>query len=318
MPSLKSNTKVIGITLGDPGGVGPEITAKALCHPSLKDLSFRIIGHSEFLQPFMRNSRKNYHIENTFQNFSGKLKTGKPTVLGAELSMIYLEKSIELLKSKEVNSLVTAPVCKEFINKKHPNFKGHTEFLADSFNINHDQIGMLFVTEQLKVIIATRHVAIKELISHVKPKTIRNTIMLTHQALKELFNIKNPSIAVCGLNPHAGEGGNIGKEELTIIKPVIAELRKKKLNINGPFAADTLFIPNHASKYDAIVSMYHDQGLTPIKSMYFHKLVNLTIGLPFIRTSPAHGTAFDIAGQNKADASSMIAAIHLAYKLSHD
>ncbi len=175
---------------------------------------------------------------------------------------------------------------------------------------------MMFVGDSLRTIIVTRHIPVKKVASALNKKVIVDTICLANNALKKQFQIKNPRLAVCGLNPHAGEGGKIGREEITTIIPAIKACRQKKINVSGPFAADTLFKPSRTKDFDCIVAMYHDQGLIPVKSLYFDQVVNLTIGLPYIRTSPAHGTAFDIAGKNKADSSSMEAAIRLAIQLS--
>jgi len=239
---------------------------------------------------------------------------GKPTKSGAKTSLNALEIAIDLFKKNEITSLVTAPVCKETISKIKPTFTGHTEFLAKAFNKKF--VGMMFVADKLRTIVVTRHIPLNKVSAHVNPSNVYNTIRLTHQTLKHTFNIKNPSIAVCGMNPHAGEGGTIGKGEITKIIPAIKKGRHNKMRIEGPFAADTLFSPDVTQQYDAIVAIYHDQGLIPMKTLCFTRLVNLTIGLPLIRTSPAHGTAFNIAGKNKADPSSMCEAIKLAAVLT--
>jgi 4-hydroxythreonine-4-phosphate dehydrogenase len=175
---------------------------------------------------------------------------------------------------------------------------------------------MMFVCDNLRVILVTRHIPLKEVSAALTTRAVYNTIQLAHAALKDYFGLKNSLITVCGLNPHAGEGGTIGREEIRHILPAIQQAQRRGMKIEGPFAADTLFSPQMARRYDAVVTMYHDQGLIPIKTQYFTKPVNLTVGLPFVRTSPAHGTAFDIAGQDKADASSMTEAISLAVRLA--
>ena len=289
MLTSKSKNKIIGITIGDPSGIGPEIVAKALRHPSLKRINLRIIGET-----------KKYPLGQV-NNHSG------------QASLKFLDQAVELLKTKEITALVTAPVCKEAICLTDPTFHGHTEFLAKAFHCPH--VDMMFVAEKLRTVIVTRHLPLKNVSKALTKKSILQSITLTHQALKDYFKIKNPQIAVCGLNPHAGEGGTIGDEEMKIIIPAIQQAKKKKMNIIGPLAADTLFSPKIKHSYDAVIAMYHDQGLIPIKTLYYPNLVNLTLGLPFIRTSPAHGTAFDIAGKNKADPTSMIEAIKLAYQL---
>jgi 4-hydroxythreonine-4-phosphate dehydrogenase len=193
-------------------------------------------------------------------------------------------------------------------------FPGHTEYLARAFDAK--RVGMMFVSNRLKTIIVTRHIPLRRVHLNVTTKNVFDTICLAEKALKQHFRIRRPKLAVCGLNPHAGEKGEIGDEEITQIIPAIRKAKQKNIIVTGPLPADTLFAPERSNKYDAIIAMYHDQGLIPIKTLYFSELVNLTVGLPFIRTSPAHGTAFDIAGKNKADPSSMAAAIKLAAELS--
>ncbi len=282
---------IIGITLGDPAGVGPEVIAKSLAKPSIQKLGhFKIIG-----------------------NPSPKIKPGRPDQHSAQASLAYLQKAVELLKSRKINALVTAPVCKEAITALGKPFHGHTEFLAHAFHVKNFE--MMFVSKALRTIIVTRHIPIQRVSRSITLTKVYNTILLANKSLKEHFKIKRPRIAVWGLNPHAGEGGSMGQEEITKIIPSIHKAQREGIHVQGPFPADTLFSPDTTRGYDVIISMYHDQGLIPVKTLYFNQLVNLTIGLPFIRTSPAHGTAFDIAGKNKADPSSMSEAIKLAAKL---
>ena len=249
-------------------------------------------------------------IENAFP----KIKIGTPTQDSARLSLLFLDKAIELLKHNDISALVTAPVCKEAINGLGVSFRGHTEYLAEAFHIK--RYDMMFVTPKLKTIIVTRHIPIDQVSKALSIKKILDTIELTDQVLRKDFRIKSPRIGVCGLNPHAGEGGLMGKEEATKIIPAIKKARQKGINVTGPLSGDTAFYARKAEGFDTIIAMYHDQGLIPVKTLAFNQAVNLTIGLPFIRTSPAHGTAFDIAGKNKADASSMREAIQLASVLS--
>ncbi|MCA9409414.1 MAG: 4-hydroxythreonine-4-phosphate dehydrogenase PdxA, partial [Candidatus Omnitrophica bacterium] len=243
-----------------------------------------------------------------------KWRLGKPNRVSGQCSLDYLNSAVEFLKKKKISALVTAPVCKEAIAKFQPHFQGHTEYLADHFNKKN--VGMLFVAQNLKTLIVTRHIPLKRVSQSITSSLLVKSIQMTDQALKDYFKIKRPRLAICGLNPHAGENGLLGREEQRIIIPVIKKLHSNRLHIEGPFPADTLFCPDKAKHYDAIIAMYHDQGLIPIKTLYFHKVVNLTIGLPVIRTSPSHGTAFDIAGKNCANPASMIEAIKLAAQLA--
>ncbi len=304
----------IGITLGDPCGIGPEVVVKALSKPSIRKLAhFHIIGDDNI---YKKCGGKNY-ANITFVSVDSDSKDwapGKPTKASGQAALSYLHTATGLLQRKEISGLVTAPVCKEAIAHVDNAFIGHTEFLAECFGIK--SVGMMFVGDQLRTIIVTRHIPLARVSRALSTTSIYNTIQLTRQALQNFFKIKNPVIAVCGLNPHAGENGRMGNEEIKKIIPALKKSRKNHINVEGPFAADTLFSSDIALQYDAVVAMYHDQGLIPIKTLCFKNLVNLTIGLPFVRTSPAHGTAFNIAGQNKADPSSMCAAVKLVVELS--
>ena len=311
---MRSSNKIIGITLGDPSGIGPEVVAKAIKKLSRSTGRFVIFGDWFIYKKHASTIPSNCHFIDFKLIARNNLKIGKINRASAQASLTYLDGAIDLLKKKDIHALVTAPVNKEAICLIKPHFHGHTEFLAEAFNVKN--FGMMFVTDTLKTIIVTRHIAVNEISKTLNSRLILETINLAYTALKDQFKIKTPRIAVCGLNPHAGEGGTIGKEEITKIIPAIKQAQEKGINVSGPFAADTLFSPKNIKNFDAFVAMYHDQGLIPIKTLKFNSAVNLTVGLPFIRTSPAHGTAFDIAGKNKADESSMIEAIKLAVLLS--
>lgn len=312
MASQKTN--YIGITLGDPSGIGPEVVARALAKPSIHKLGvFKLIGDYPIYRKYASSNFKNCLFIDLKSNPSGSWPVGKPNRLSAHAALKALHAAVDLLKKGEISALVTAPVCKETISRIEPGFQGHTEFLAEAFGIRN--AGMMFVADGLRVIIVTRHIPLIEVSPSITISSVFDAIDLTHQALKNTFKIQNPTIGVCGLNPHAGEGGTIGEEEITKIIPAIKKARRRKINVQGPFAADTLFSPDIAQRFDAVVAMYHDQGLIPVKTLCFRNVVNLTVGLPFIRTSPAHGTAFNIAGKNKANPSSMGAAIKLAVEL---
>ena len=289
----RSNKRIIGITAGDPAGIGPEVTAKAL-----KALPRR--SHTEYCA--------------IGGNDPGVIP-GRPNQKSARASLQAVDHAVQLLKTKKIHALVTAPLSKEGICSLGVDFVGHTEYLADAFHCK--KFAMMFVSPKLKTMIVTRHLPLKAVPKAINPRNIFEAIELMDQTLKNHFKIRRPVIAVCGLNPHAGEGGKLGTEEITVIIPTIQNARKKGINVIGPLAADTLFSPDLPHKYDAVVAMYHDQGLIPVKTLYFSHVVNLTVGLPFIRTSPAHGTAFDIAGKNKANPASMIEAIKLAVQLAH-
>ncbi|MFA5088345.1 MAG: 4-hydroxythreonine-4-phosphate dehydrogenase PdxA [Candidatus Omnitrophota bacterium] len=311
----KSKNRVVGITLGDPAGIGPEVVSKALAQSAIRELAdFVIIGNQPVYEQYSIKKFKNCKFIDTDSPQAQEIKPGRPNRESAVASLKYLQCGIDLLKKSQITSLVTAPLSKEAVSSIGKKFHGHTEYLAEAFNVK--KYGMMFVADDLRTILVTRHIPLKDVSSLISVNNIYETIQLGHQALKEFFKIENPRIAVCGLNPHAGEGGTIGDEEISKILPAIQQARHQGILVEGPFAADTLFSPITAKKYDTILALYHDQGLIPLKTLHFQNLVNLTIGLPFVRTSPAHGTAFNIAGKNTADPSSMREAIKLAATLS--
>jgi len=306
---------VIGITLGDPAGIGPEVTAKALRRRSLsRGVEFCLIGDEESFKRYFPSRPKNCRWINVAGKKPFAYTPGSPSKESAETAYRSLQYAVAALKKKELQALVTAPVSKERIQSLGVKFSGHTELLAEAFNVK--QFDMMFVAEELKTVIVTRHIAVRDISKALSTAKIYQSIALLNRSLKTLFKIRRPRVAVCGLNPHAGEGGTIGSEDQTLILPAVKKARKNGINVSGPFAADTLFTPARRRDYDAVIAMYHDQGLIPVKTLYFDQVVNLTTGLPFTRTSPAHGTGFDIAGRDKADPSSMAAAIHLAVQLS--
>ena len=312
---MKSKVKNIAITIGDPCGIGPEVTAKALARfLSKRNIRFTIIGDEFIFRRYQKKSASNITFVDCKSLLPNQWRSGKGSSKSAQASLLYLNTALKLIKTKEACALVTAPVSKEAICALGVHFQGHTEYIANYFKIK--KFGMMFVADKLKTVVATRHIPLSSVSKKITPSLLAEIITLTAQSLENYFNIRNPKIAICGINPHAGEKGKMGTEEIKTIIPAITKIKKNGVRIHGPFSADTLFYPLITKKYDVIIAMYHDQGLIAIKSLYFKNLVNLTIGLPFVRTSPAHGTAFDIAGKNKADPSSMRAAIELALQLS--
>ena len=305
----------IGITLGDPAGIGPEVTAKALRQISVRNTArFKIFSdRCVFDRYFPENSDKIECIDSAGLP-DAHWTIGQVNKKTGQAALKSIDVAVAALKTKEISALVTAPVNKKAVSLVDKHFQGHTEYLGDAFGVKN--VGMMFVAKGMRTIIVTRHVPMAKIPQSLTSRNIFETIKLSHEALRRFFHIRSPRIGVCGLNPHAGEGGTIGKEELTKIIPAIRQAQKKGMNVVGPLAGDTIFTPKNSRHFDVIVAMYHDQGLIPIKTLYFTQLVNLTIGLPFVRTSPAHGTAFDIAEKNKADPSSMIEAIRLAVKLA--
>ncbi len=305
------------ITLGDPAGIGPEIIAKCLTKKKIQQIPrITIIGDKATLFRYLPGGRlpKNCSLLDIPRRSKKGFQPAKSSLESAKASLGYLDEAIRLLKKNAATALATAPICKETISAFQKGFRGHTEYLAGHFGIKRYE--MMFVAKNIKTVIVTRHIPLKDVSRAITKQKVVSTILLTHDVLKKSYKIKKPLLGVCGLNPHAGEGGLLGKEEIFSIKPAIRKAKERGVMVEGPFPADTLFYPKNASKYDAIIAMFHDQGLGPIKALYFSELVNVTIGLPFPRTSPAHGTAFDIAGKGIADPSSMLSAILLAHQLS--
>ncbi len=300
--------------MGDPAGIGPEIIAKTLRTSALRQCGkILIIGDSSVFQRYQTKFPGNCTFLDLKLLAKNAVRPGRGDDVAARASLGYLHKAVQLLQTGTIHALVTAPVSKENISALGHFFQGHTEFLAQAFRCRH--VEMMFVARNLRVILLTRHIPITQVSSMINKKSLLKTIRTAHATLLRHFKIKNPRIAVCGLNPHASEGGRIGDEEQRYIQPAVSRAREDGINVSGPFAADTLFAPHNSKNFDLIIAMYHDQGLIGIKSLYFDDLVNTTIGLPFVRTSPAHGTAFNIAGKNKAHPGSLLASIKLAAQL---
>ena len=313
----RSSKKRIIITMGDPSGIGPEVTLKALASPKIKGLAnFLVIGASSVLERAARDTgcEKFAHVLDMANVPAKNFAYGRSSAAFGRAAIRYVDMALELIAAGEAGALVTAPVNKSSIQKSGiPDFRGHTEYLAGSFKIKN--FAMMFVGKDLKVTLVSRHIPLRCVPEILNPGMIYNAISLTHKYLREYFRIRSPRIAVCGLNPHAGEGGAFGDEEKKIICPAIKKASNLFGNIYGPIPADAAFHDALRKKYDAVIAMYHDQALAPFKMLYFDSGVNLTLGLPFIRTSPDHGTAFNIAGKGIANPASMIEAIRLACRL---
>ena len=319
MRTSRSDRPCIVISSGDPSGIGPEITLKALKNPAvLKLADFIVVGNLNVLKRIAKKihlkikpgkSITFVHLDNVPRK---KIKFGKSDALYGKAAVDYILYAAVVVKSLPNSALVTAPINKESINKAGFNFGGHTELL--SCITRTPDPTMMLAGSGIRVSLVTRHVPLKDVSGLLTKKKITKTVDDTYRALKNIFKIKSPKIAVAGLNPHAGDGGVLGKEEKKLIEPLIRKLKKRIKNLEGPLPSDTLFYKMHKGFFDAVVCMYHDQALIPLKMIAFDKGVNITLGLPFVRTSPDHGTAFDIAGKGKADPSSMIEAIKLAVK----
>jgi len=309
------NKPSIGITIGDPSGIGPEVTLKAISRLTPSQISsILVIGDGNALSRVAGLRKIKFELIDLKNIRGANFAFGKISPIFGRCSVEYLEKYLELFKRKSINALVTAPISKEAINLAGFKFPGHTEFLAKKTNTR--KFAMMFVAGKLKVALVTRHISLSEVPREINQKKISDTIILTVDFLKKYYRLKSPRIALCGLNPHAGEDGLLGKEEDRIIKPAIAKAKSYAKFIFGPLSSDTVFLKSHRNRFDAIIAMYHDQGMIPVKTLSFDTAVNVTLGLPFVRTSPCHGTAFDIAGKNIANPYPMLSAIQLAISLS--
>ncbi len=308
------------ISPGDPAGVGPEITVKALSENENFQNNFILGGDRHFFENLIHKNNLNLKLidENSkekgvvFKHFplQNKVIQGKPDISNSNYIIDILSHGALGCLNNDFKGLVTGPINKELINQSGFEFSGHTEFLADISNIK--KVVMLLMNERLKIALLTTHIPLSEVPSKVTKDNLEETISIISRELNNTWKISNPSICLLGLNPHAGEGGYLGSEEEEILKPFV---KSSKYNVQGPISADTAFISENINKYDVFLAMYHDQALPVIKSMGFGKTLNITLGLPFSRISVDHGTAYDLAGEDKADFSSMSEALKTSVSL---
>lgn len=321
--------KKILMTSGEPAGIGPDLCTMVAAQAWPFDLT--VIGDAELLRSRARklgipleislieDDNPSLHQAGTlrvWQTESRPLTT--PGLLNVANSAYVLEtiaKGAKACLAGRFDALVTPPVHKGIINDAGHEFSGHTEFLAE-------QVGgypvMMLAVEAFRVALVTTHLPLSEVSRAITPERLTQTLAVLQQDLKTRFSIPNPRILVCGLNPHAGEGGHLGREELDIIEPILNQLRIQGMALQGPLPADTLFLPKYLEQADAVLAMYHDQGLPVLKYAGFGQAVNITLGLPIIRTSVDHGTALDLAGTGRADAGSLVAALRTAYSMAEN
>lgn len=318
----------IFITPGEPAGIGPDITLQAaqnewpveliaIADPDVLTARAQLLKLPLTLIPFDAQQNSS-HQPGTLKiipvSCSSKVIPGQLDPCNAKSLIQSLEIAIEhCLQNKEHHALVTGPIHKSLMNQAGITFSGHTEFLQYCCQVK--KTVMLFVYENLKIALATTHIPLREVPNVITEKLLIEVTEILHQSLREKFRIDKPTILVSGLNPHAGENGYLGREEIEIIEPALLELQERHISVIGPLSADTLFTPKYLKTADAILMMYHDQALPAVKQMSFGHAVNMTLGLPIIRTSVDHGTALELAGSGQADAGSMLAAIRLAANL---
>jgi len=322
----------IAITMGDAAGIGAEIVLKALADENLKQIcSPVIIGDISFL----RKTAKESDLESDFVEADEKFQTavnqtavfnlnnlteeiilGEDSAVAGKASAEYIETAVRLWREGKIDAIATAPISKKAIQMGGYDFPGHTEFLAHLTGTK--EFAMSFFAENLRVVLLSTHISLRDAIDLVKKEKLVKLIKFSHQEISKLLK-RDAKIAVAGLNPHASEGGMFGAEEKDEIMPAITECREKfGIDVSGAFSPDTIFLRGFKGEFDGVVSCYHDQATIAVKCLSFGASVNVTLGLPLVRTSVDHGTAFDIAGKNVADASSMKAAIKLAAKLASD
>lgn len=329
--SIESTRPPLAVTLGDPAGIGPEIALRAVTRPDApycvlvgppaaasraRDLvapktQIQVIGAPEeaVRQPgticLLPSSRSKVH------------PYGQVSAEAGQMAHEAVMAAVALAKAGRVSGVVTAPIHKEALSLAGVPFPGHTEMLEKYSGVleTGGRVAMMLANEEIRTVLVTIHVSLREAIDQADFAAQLRAIRLAHKGC-QAFGIGAPRVAVAGLNPHAGEGGLFGREEIEIIAPAIAEAKSEGIDVSGPWPGDTVFMMARKGQFDVVVAQYHDQGLIPVKYMGLDKGVNVTLGLPFVRTSPDHGTAFDIAGRGIADASSMIAAITMADRMS--
>jgi 4-hydroxythreonine-4-phosphate dehydrogenase len=305
----------VAITVGDPAGIGPEVVLKALADPAVSGLAhWVIVGDAAILNlveavtgPVLA-SLKNVHVLDLHQLDPSEFTMGRLSAACGRAALEYVRVATRLCLEGKAAALVTAPVNKEAVTLTGEDFTGHTEYMAKLCGASEPR--MLLVSDRLRVVHVSTHVSLRKACDLDSRKVLR-TIELGHEAL-QLLGFDRPRIAVCGLNPHAGEHGLFGDEDVNLILPAVKSAQAAGLQCEGPFPADAIFLKAARGEYDVVVAMYHDQGHIPIKLLDFEHTVNVSLGLPIIRTSVDHGTAFDIAGKNQADPASMKAALRLA------
>ncbi|MEK6619305.1 MAG: 4-hydroxythreonine-4-phosphate dehydrogenase PdxA [Nitrospirota bacterium] len=332
-PRRADRRPILGLTMGDPAGIGPEVLAKALagreigrvCRPIVigslpvmeqavrfLHLPLRVVPVAGHDRPLSRGGE--IPVLDPLEHPLGRFRMGMVAEKTGAASVTFITKAVRLAELGCIDGIVTGPINKEAINLAGCKYPGHTELLAD---LTHSkEVGMMILGGPLKIMFVTTHVAVRDLSMALTRERVGRTIRLAHRALREYFGIARPKIGVAALNPHAGEAGLFGDEERRNILPAARQARAAGIHASDPLPADTLFGKAVRGDYDGVVAMYHDQGLIPLKLVAFGKCVNLTVGLPIIRTSVDHGTAYDIAGKGLADPGSLVEAAKLAARLA--
>lgn len=317
----------IVLTPGEPAGIGPDLVVQlaqqdqpmdfvVIADPRVLTDRAEQLGLPLVVNPYDPNNLVNKTGQLTVLPVLTKepVQTGILNPQNSAYVMATLQRAVSGCLQGEFSALVTGPVHKAIINQASIKFSGHTEFLANATSTDHTV--MLLATKNIRVALVTTHCPLRAVSDTLTPELLTKTLLVLEKSLQQRFKIKKPRILVCGLNPHAGEGGYLGREEIEIIIPVLDKLKKSGMQLCGPFSADTAFIPQNLKQCDVVVCMYHDQGLPVIKALGFEEAVNITLGLPFLRTSVDHGTALELAGTGQANPASLIAALQMAEELN--
>lgn len=303
----------VAISLGDPAGCGAIITVLALEKLSSREAEFFVVGDKKILEaiPSYHKIKSKINLINLATPGIEKIKKGYSSKLSGQASLNYLNKALSIMEDRGIKRLVTAPLSKEAVGEVCPGFTGHTEHLARHFKIKN--FAMMMTSSRLKVVLLTRHIMLSDIFSLLRKKAIVETLSLTYRSLQRQFKITKPKIVFASVNPHAGINTFLGVEEKKMIK-AISEFKRQ---VYGPYPGDTLFLQKNLEKYDCIICAYHDQAMTPFKILALDDGINFTVGLPIVRTSPAHGVAYDLIRKNKTPSySSMLSAIKSATSLS--
>ncbi len=334
MNLIMNNRPIIGITMGDPSGVGPETIIKHILYEATVKDRLVIFGAKEVFEYYLNLFGMAMHINvmesvdeieekyrdgeiNIIQHEAfdiNKLEVGRLNEYSGRWAYMCVSEAVDAAINSKIDAIVTAPLNKQAMNMAGFKYQGHTEILAQRTKTK-DYV-MMLASKRFRVALVTTHVALADVPKLITKKRVLQTIKVVNEDIKKWFGIEKPKIAVSALNPHNSEGGLMGNKEKDVIIPAIEEAKKEGIDVYGSFSADTLFIKNRRTDYDCFIAMYHDQGLIPLKALYFDSSVNITLGIPIIRTSPDHGTAFDIAGKLKANHKSLTEAIRQAHRMA--
>lgn len=309
----------LAITTGEPAGIGPELSAQLpfeRLFSDYPDLHLTLVGDQAWLEHQAKESLESFQDRLAIHHIplATPVTHGQLNTQNAQYVLDTLAHAAQGCMNHDYQGMVTAPVQKSVINDAGIPFSGHTEFLEELTGAK--KVVMMLATEGLKVALVTTHLPLRDVADAITPELLSDIIQVTHHDLQCYFGVDHPHIYVCGLNPHAGEGGHLGMEEINIIEPTLHQLRAEGIRLTGPLPADTLFTDKYLQHADAVLAMYHDQGLPVLKYKGFGNAANITLGLPIIRTSVDHGTALDLAGKNVADQGSLLTAIDYGYKMA--